>query len=92
MNGHHVTDSQGRLHIRNSASRIYTHAVVISLPGSEIAHAEWSGSKELAEKNASAWRNRTSFKTKDHYRAEVIEAVHVDGRVRDVRREGRAAK
>lgn len=66
MNKHHVTDSKGNVHTRNSATRLYTHAVIIHAPEREEhgrhwdAHTrcEYASSRQLAELNAANWRKR----------------------------------
>jgi hypothetical protein len=76
---HTVTDSKGQVHKRTSASRLYTHAVVVHLPAIPAhdhflawparTHVEWASSLTLAQKAASPWRR------KDTEGVEIIEAV-----------------
>ena len=60
-------DATGRSHKRSSMNHVYSHCVVIHFaahPPSEFwpkgvaacSHAEWAGSRELAERKASRWR------------------------------------
>jgi hypothetical protein len=78
-----ATDATGKVHKRSSASRVYSHCVVIHFfaqPPSKLwpkgiatcSHAEWVGSCALAERNASRWR-------KDPYveAIEILEARQV---------------
>src|SRR5258708_1831347 len=74
---HTVTDSNGQVHKRTCANRVYTHAVVTHYPArpateqcsasAAYSKAEWASSLELAEKNASRHGN--------HGEVEIIPAV-----------------
>jgi hypothetical protein len=60
-------DAAGKLHKRSSMSHVYSHCVVIHFaahPPSKIwpkgiaacSHAEWVGSRALAERRVGRWR------------------------------------
>jgi hypothetical protein len=60
-------DATGKLHKRSSTSHVYSHCLVIHFaahPPSKLwpkgappcSHAEWEGSRALAERKASRWR------------------------------------
>ena len=62
-----ATDDTGKVHKRGSRSHVYSHCVVIHfaahLPSKSwpkgiaaFSHAEWAGSRALAERTASRWR------------------------------------
>ena len=62
-----ATDATGKVHKRSSMSHFYSHCVVIHFaahPPSKLwpkgvaacSHAEWAGSRALAERKASRWR------------------------------------
>jgi hypothetical protein len=62
-----ATDVTGKVHKRASGSRVYSHCVVIHFaarPPSKFwsngiaacSHAEWEGSRAMAERKASRWR------------------------------------
>ena len=62
-----ATDATGKVHKRGSRSHVYSHCVVIHfaarLPSKSwpkgiaaFSHAEWAGSRALAERTASRWR------------------------------------
>ena len=64
-----ATDAAGKVHRRGSKSHVYSHCVVIHLvahPPSKFlpkgvaacSHAEWVGSRALAERKASRWRKK----------------------------------
>lgn len=61
-----VTDSNGKVHVRTSDCRIYSHAVVTHFKECEHdgrtypphSRVEWASRKDLAEKNASNWRGK----------------------------------
>jgi hypothetical protein len=78
-----VTDGNGRVHKRSSASHVYSHCLVIHFathPPSNLwpqgiaacSHAEWVGSRALAERKGSRWH-------KDPYveAIEILEARQV---------------
>jgi hypothetical protein len=78
-----VIDCNGRVHKRSSPNHVYSHCLVIHFaphPPSNLwpkgiaacSHAEWAGSRALAEREASRWR-------KDPYVAtvEILEARQV---------------
>jgi hypothetical protein len=61
-----VIDGNGRLHKRSSASHVYSHCLVIHFaahPPSNLwsegiaacSHAEWAGSRAVADRKASRW-------------------------------------
>jgi hypothetical protein len=73
-------DATGKVHKRSSTSRVYSHCVAIHFaahPPSKFwpkgvaafSHAEWAGSRELAERRASRWR-----KDPDVEAIEILEA------------------
>jgi hypothetical protein len=62
-----VIDGNGRVHKRRSVSRVYSHCLVIHFaahPPSKLwpkgiaacSHAEWAGSRAVAERKAARWR------------------------------------
>jgi hypothetical protein len=62
-----ATDANGKVHKRSSASHVYSHCLVIHfaahLPNklwpkgiSACSHAEWEGSRAMAERKATRWR------------------------------------
>ena len=62
-----ATDASGKVHKRSSLSHVYSHCVVIHFaahPPSRFwpkgvaaySRAEWEGSRALAERNASRWK------------------------------------
>ena len=62
-----ATDATGKVHKRGSKSHVYSHCVVIHfaehLPSklpryAAFSHAEWAGSRALAEHTASRWRKK----------------------------------
>jgi hypothetical protein len=66
-----ATDANGKVHKRSSARRVYSHCVVIHFaahPPSKFwpkgvvacSHAEWEGSRAMAERKASRWRKEPS--------------------------------
>jgi hypothetical protein len=72
-----VTDGNGRVHKRSSASHVYSHCLVTHFavhPLSDLwpkgipafSHAEWAGIRALAESKGSRWR-------KDPY----VEAIEI---------------
>jgi hypothetical protein len=72
-----ATDATGKVHKRSSMSHVYSHCVVIHLTAHLLSkfwpkgvaarsHAEWAGSRALAEHNANRWR-------KDPY----VEAIEI---------------
>jgi hypothetical protein len=72
-----ATDATGKVHKRSSMSHVYSHCVVIHLTAHPLSkfwpkgvaacsHAEWAGSRALAEHNANRWR-------KDPY----VEAIEI---------------
>jgi hypothetical protein len=78
-----ATDATGKVHKRSSASRVYSHCVVIHFfahPPSKLwpkgiaacNHAEWAASHARAARNANRWR-------KDPYveAIEILEASQV---------------
>jgi hypothetical protein len=67
-----ATDATGKMHKRSSMSRVYTHCVLIHFapdPPNETwangvpacSHAEWAGSRALAESIAAHWRAKESI-------------------------------
>jgi hypothetical protein len=76
-------DATGKVHKRSSVRRVYSHCVVIHFaahPPSKLwpigiaacSHAEWEGSRAMAERKASRWRK------KPHVEAtEILEARQV---------------
>ena len=76
-----AVDKNDKLHKRASVSRVYSHCVVIHFaahPPSKFwpkgvtaySHAEWAGSRALAERSASRWRKE----------AHVLEVEVLDAR------------
>jgi hypothetical protein len=64
-------DATGKVHKRSSARCVYSHCVVIHFaahPPSKVwpkgvvafSHAEWEGSRAMAERKASRWRKEPS--------------------------------
>ena len=64
-------DAIGKVHKRSSMSHVYSHCVVIHFaahPPSKVwpkgaaacSHAEWVGSRALAERKASRWHKEPS--------------------------------
>jgi hypothetical protein len=61
-----VTDGNGRVHRRSSAGHVYSHCLVIHFASHPCnlwpkgipacSHAEWAGTRTLAEREASRWR------------------------------------
>jgi hypothetical protein len=60
-------DATGKVHKRSSVRRVYSHCVVIHFaahPPSKLwprgvaacSHAEWEGSRAMAERKATRWR------------------------------------
>ena len=75
-----ATDTTGKVHKRGSKSQVYSHCVVIHfaehLPSrswpegiAAFSHAEWAGSRALAEHTASRWRKKP-----------YVEAIEILGR------------
>jgi hypothetical protein len=73
-------DATGKVHKRTSARRVYSHCVVIyfaARPPSQrwpksvpaCSHAEWEGSRAMAERKATRWRKEPDV--------EVIEILEV---------------
>ena len=56
-----VTDPAGRKHIRNSATRVYTHAVIRQNKGSESYFVNWSTSEDKARAEARVLADRRSY-------------------------------
>src|SRR5262245_31606515 len=78
-----ATDATGKVHKRGSTSRVYSHCVVIHFaahPPSRFwpkgvtaySRAEWAGSRALAERSASRWRNELYVEA-----IEILEARQV---------------
>jgi hypothetical protein len=78
-----ASDKNGKLHKRASVSRFYSHCVVIHFaarPPSKLwpkgvtaySRAEWAGSRALAERSASRWRNEPDVEA-----IEILEARQV---------------
>jgi hypothetical protein len=78
-----VTDGNGRVHKRRSASHVYSHCLVIHFaahPPSNLwpkgiaacSHAEWAGSPALAERKAARWRKDSRVEA-----IEILEARQV---------------
>jgi hypothetical protein len=78
-----AVDKNGKPHNRASVSRLYSHCVVIHFaaqPPSKFwpkgivacSHAQWAGSRELAERNASSWRKKPDVEA-----IEILEARQV---------------
>jgi hypothetical protein len=78
-----ATDATGKVHKRGSRSRVYSHCVVIHFaahPPSKswpkgvaaYSHAEWAGSRALAERTASRWRKEPCVEA-----IEILEARQV---------------
>jgi hypothetical protein len=78
-----VTDANGKAHKRSSARHVYSHCLVIHFAAHQpsnfwpkgipaCSHAEWAGTRTLAERKASRWR-------KDPYveAIEILEARQV---------------
>src|SRR5262249_32712655 len=76
-------DATGKVHKRSSVRRVYSHCVVIHFaahPASKLwpigiaacSHAEWEGSRAMAERNATRWR-----KEPDVEAIEILEARQV---------------
>jgi hypothetical protein len=66
-----AVDKNGKLHKRGSVSRFYSHCVVIHFaprPPNKLwptgvaaySHAEWVGSRAMAESEATRWRKDQS--------------------------------
>jgi hypothetical protein len=62
-----ATDANGKVHKRGSASHVYSHCLVIHFaahPPSKLwpkgiaacSHADWEGSRAVAERKATRWR------------------------------------
>jgi hypothetical protein len=62
-----ATDASGKVHKRSSTSHVYSHCLVIHFaahPPSKLwpkgiaacSHAEWEGSRAMAERKATRWR------------------------------------
>ena len=78
-----ATDATGKVHKRSSTSHVYSHCIVIHFaahPPSKLwpkgvaacSHAEWAGSRALAERKASRWRKDPYVET-----IEILEARQV---------------
>jgi hypothetical protein len=78
-----ATEATGKVHKRGSRSRVYSHCVVIHfaahLPSKSwpkgiaaFSHAEWAGSRGLAERTASRWRKEPHVEA-----IEILEARQV---------------
>ncbi len=71
-----ATDSRGKTHTRSTATRTYTHCVVVHFAarGGRPAHsgASWSGSAALAEREASRCWGRTAVEA-----VEILDASEV---------------
>ena len=77
-----ATDANGKVHKR-SARRVYSHCVVIHFaahPPSMLwpkgvaacSHAEWEGSRAMAERKATRWRKEPSVEA-----VEILEVRQV---------------
>ena len=73
-------DATGKVHKRTSARRVYSHCVVIHFaaqPPNQLwpksvpacSHAEWEGSRAMADRKATRWR-----KEPDVEAIEILEA------------------
>jgi hypothetical protein len=78
-----ATDAGGKVHKRSSTSHVYSHCLVIHFAAhapsklwpkgiAACSHAEWAGSRELAERNASCWRKKPDVEA-----IEILEARQV---------------
>lgn len=81
MTTYHIAQHNGKIHIRESSNRVYTHAVITETNNryseGRSSSATFSSRKELAEKEASALR---SMYSNLHYkgREAVVTVVEVE--------------
>jgi len=57
MNNHITRHANGQVSTRNSANRIYTHAIEFTWANGQKKNVAWCGSAELAAKQLVTWTN-----------------------------------